>query len=195
LKEWPKIEPYVEIAKKNIKLLTYLVNDVYDLLQPPNATYVLNKSSFSLRLLLYECQDLLRHQIEAKKLDFKLDIDLDVSEDVVTDKDRYRRILLNILMNSLKYTSRGGITITVKRHLENCFATIIADTGIGMRSETLNGLFKFCSPTNDVEQAANPQGAIPMSELYRHGTRTDDVQAPGPGPRREHRRDLYLRRG
>ena len=160
LKEWEYIAPYVEIAKKNIKLLTYLVNDVYDLLQPSNATYVLNKSSFSLRLLLYECEDLLRHQLEAKKLDFRLDIDPKMPNDVVTDKERYRRILLNLLMNAVKYTTRGMITVTVKRHLDDCFATTVADTGIGMSPDTLGKLFKFCCPTADAEQAANPQGAL-----------------------------------
>lgn len=75
-----------------------------------------------------------------------LAIEIDPGSGVVrTDQTRLRQILLNLLSNACKFTSRGRISVEVSRRRENESDWIFAkvtDTGIGMTPEQLDKLFQ-----------------------------------------------------
>ncbi|MDH5325598.1 MAG: ATP-binding protein [Gammaproteobacteria bacterium] len=62
---------------------------------------------------------------------------------IKTDPTRLKQILLNLCSNALKFTHRGGITITVVYLSEpHKIQFKVADTGIGMSAEQMGGIFK-----------------------------------------------------
>ncbi|WP_157272299.1 sensor histidine kinase [Azohydromonas aeria] len=59
-----------------------------------------------------------------------------------TDRNRVRQVLLNILSNAIKYNRRGGTVTVVLREAGDQVELELADTGIGMSAEQLQGLFE-----------------------------------------------------
>jgi signal transduction histidine kinase len=73
-----------------------------------------------------------------------LDLSIDVAEDVgvvTSDVRRVEQVLLNLLSNSLKFTEQGGIRVCCVREWGN-YLTTVSDTGIGIKAEDLEQLFK-----------------------------------------------------
>ncbi|MDB5238465.1 MAG: multi-sensor signal transduction histidine kinase [Candidatus Kaiserbacteria bacterium] len=60
---------------------------------------------------------------------------------VVGDEGKVKEVIGNIVDNSLKYTPKGGITISVERHGVAIRATV-SDTGVGIDPAVLPQLFK-----------------------------------------------------
>jgi signal transduction histidine kinase len=66
---------------------------------------------------------------------------------IVTDKVKFRQIILNLLSNAIKFTPSGKITIKtenspIKNCIGNCIKVSITDTGIGMNEDTIQQIFK-----------------------------------------------------
>ncbi len=151
-------ESYVEIARKNLKLLTYLVNDIHDL--SSSDPVALSRSRFDVRSCLRECAELLDPQLKQKNLRFLMKVRPSVPAEILSDEARYRRILLNLLTNAIKYTYSGEVRVSIKPGSgPGAVVTTVADTGIGISPEKQKKLFEFASQINEVEEkCANPQG-------------------------------------
>ncbi len=70
-------------------------------------------------------------KVELKDLELK----------ILTDEKWFCFILEQILSNALKYTKEGGVTIRAEKD-GACTRVVIADTGIGIRSEDLPRIFE-----------------------------------------------------
>lgn len=60
--------------------------------------------------------------------------------DVTTDRYKLQQILLNLLSNAIRYTARGGVTVTVSRS-EEMVSVAVEDTGPGLLPEQLSTIF------------------------------------------------------
>eukprot|EP01087_Luapelamoeba_hula_P014894 TRINITY_DN4422_c0_g1_i1.p1 TRINITY_DN4422_c0_g1~~TRINITY_DN4422_c0_g1_i1.p1 ORF type:complete len:1096 (-),score=173.28 TRINITY_DN4422_c0_g1_i1:22-3309(-) len=63
--------------------------------------------------LLNRCIDLLMPRATMKGLDLSFDVDSDTPVSIWTDEGRLQQILLNLMGNAVKFTERGGVTVTV----------------------------------------------------------------------------------
>jgi signal transduction histidine kinase len=78
---------------------------------------------------------------------------------IQTDAERFRRVLLYLLANALKYTENGRVQVRVERHArprgatrrEPLLVVRIADTGRGIPAEELDRIFE---PFAQVEEGA-----------------------------------------
>jgi signal transduction histidine kinase len=60
---------------------------------------------------------------------------------VYADRAKVKEVLINIIDNSIKYTPKGSVTVTLKQ--DNGFVCIaISDTGVGIEKEIMPSLFK-----------------------------------------------------
>ena len=62
---------------------------------------------------------------------------------LVSDRQKVKQILLNLLSNALKFTHQGRITITAARHAKDRAVTLsVADTGIGIAPADQGKIFE-----------------------------------------------------
>ncbi len=106
------------------------------------------KETIDLSTLLRDVTDSLRPMAEAKGLYLVCDAPNDLS--LLGDSDDLIRLFVNLLDNAVKYTERGGITVSAKRVQEkrlrgdgygDVHIVTIADTGSGIAAEHLPHLF------------------------------------------------------
>ncbi|MGZ9898541.1 response regulator [Shewanella gaetbuli] len=131
------------------KSLLGIVNDVLDLAKIEADEMALEEQSFELREFFEEVCSVFSIQAEAKGLTFKLELDAQLPIWVIADMTRLRQIVVNLLSNALKFTTEGGITISVNTVAEQPSAPAqkpiritIKDTGIGISPQSQKRLFK-----------------------------------------------------
>jgi signal transduction histidine kinase len=93
-----------------------------------------------------------------------------IQEIIHTDESKLKRVLLNILSNSIKFTSSGSITLTVKKEklkFKTNYDFSIKDTGIGMSDLDLKKLFTpfFSKNTSEMNKCGVGLGLINVKEI------------------------------
>jgi PAS domain S-box-containing protein len=136
---------YLDVILKNGQNLNRIINEVLDLSKIEAGRIDIELIEFNLHQIIEEVIELFRPQCVAKKIAITYDkIDLDVYK-IISDCNRLRQILNNIIGNAIKFTEKGEINISVNKAQEtpeqNCFEILIKDTGIGLTTEEMNKIF------------------------------------------------------
>ncbi len=79
-----------------------------------------------------------------KNITFSFDVDFDVPE-VEADPNRLIQVFVNLIGNAIKFTDKGGISVSIKRYGKKNDPRVkveINDTGVGISKEYKNKLFK-----------------------------------------------------
>ncbi len=128
--------------------LLSLINDVLDMSHIESGKIHLEEKPCSLPDILHGLHNILQADIHAKQLELQIDTVDVFDEDIFCDKLRLNQVLLNLLSNSVKYTSAGGMVslrITEKPGSLKGYATYefcIRDNGIGMSEEFVEHIFE-----------------------------------------------------
>ncbi|CCD93589.1 putative Sensor protein [Bradyrhizobium sp. ORS 375] len=126
--------------------LLSIVNDVLDISKLDAGRFDLDCRSFSLRALLESTLELLKPEAESKGLDLVAHVDAEVPNSVVGDDARLRQVLLNLASNALKFTSQGGVTVTITGSGDPAgvakLRVGVRDTGIGIPDSAKHLIFQ-----------------------------------------------------
>ncbi|BFT30345.1 hypothetical protein D210916BOD24_15210 [Alteromonas sp. D210916BOD_24] len=129
-------------ALLSVRSLMTIVDDILDFSKIEAGKLSVEKTNFNLSELLENIiSDFTVIAVE-KGISITANNDL-THDEWVGDPIRIRQILINIISNSLKFTKKGSITVTLSHdeHKGDLIFQII-DTGIGMSSDALNKLFE-----------------------------------------------------
>ncbi len=126
--------------------LLALINDILDLSKIEAGKLRLEKTGFSIHAVFAGIYSIAGQRVEEKGLAFNRRIDPGVPFNLVGDALRLNQILNNFVSNAIKFTSAGGVTLSV-RLLEDAGERVhlrfeVADTGIGIAQEDRNRLFE-----------------------------------------------------
>ena len=78
-----------------------------------------------------------------KKLSITFDTDSLLDPFVLADQEMLKRVFINVIGNSIKFTDKGKIELKVLPETEDGFVIInITDTGIGFKEENIEKLFE-----------------------------------------------------
>ena len=99
------------------KILLNIINDVLDFAQMESGDFQLNFDKFSLKDLLLECSEIICEDARSKNINIVLEIDRDLPSSIFSDQQRVRQVLLNLLVNAVKFTPLGQIKI-IASHLD-----------------------------------------------------------------------------
>jgi len=130
---------YLEIIERNGKNLLSLINDILDLSRIEAGREEIFVSRFSARELIDEVVAMIEPQAVEKKIALLNQVPRELPP-IVSDPDKFRHILQNLIGNAVKFTEKGSVTITA-RHANNEFYVDIIDTGIGITAEQIPHIF------------------------------------------------------
>jgi len=150
---------YIEACKSSSYLLLNLVNSILDFSQIKNNKLHLTPTQFSISEALSELKSLFGHFCVVKNLYLEIEIDPDVPEIIKTDRTRLSQILINLVGNAFKFTFHGGVKIKVKKMVSRGRLEFrVEDTGIGIKREDQEKLFKMFGRLEQMDKRVNTNG-------------------------------------
>ena len=129
----------------NAQRLLHMVNNLLDHAQAQSGALRIRKENVSLPLLLENLRSLLSEQTGDKELVLKASIDLALPETIIGDKVRLQQILVNLVVNAVKFTDHGEIIVKFqidKSEKADFWQMVVSDTGIGIPEERLPDIFE-----------------------------------------------------
>jgi len=105
---------------------------------------------------------------------------------IATDYLLLERVLRNLLENAIRYTERGGVSVTCRR-IDGEVGITVADTGIGIapaeQARIFDEFYQIHNPARDRRQGLGLGLAIVQRLVDRLGHRLELQSAPGEGSR------------
>ncbi len=133
------------IAQRSAKSLVAVVNDILDFSKIEAGKLELEKVVFVLPGLVKEVIETFHFQAREKGLDLVLEMPEDLPEFVVGDPGRLRQILINLMGNAFKFTSKGSVTVSLKQVPDPGklakIEFLVRDTGVGIEPHKIKNLF------------------------------------------------------
>lgn len=131
------------------------------------------------------CREILRKaELPAQLLGLELEFRCEKSSHIIAmDADRLERMLLNLLSNAFKFTSRGGkVTLEVEIGLKEVLLRL-TDTGCGMTEEELASAFERYLRTQPLPPPCGLGLGLPLSRgiAREHGGELTVTARPGEG--------------
>ena len=150
---------YLSICSSSGQLLLGLVNSILDLNQIRFNKIRLYPEQVSIADLLTEIFLLFKVQCDQKKIYLTSETSSATPKWLITDKNRLSQILINLIGNALKFTFEGGITISVSESERRGYVQFdVRDTGLGIKEEDKEKLFKVFGRLGHADQRINTQG-------------------------------------
>jgi len=136
----------VRTAASSGTSLMEILNDVLDHSKIEAGKLVLASEPTSLNGLARSVVALFRSNADAKGVELSLKLDLREVDSVLTDAQRLKQILLNLIGNAIKFTEQGFVTLTAQsRHVFGDSAEVefeVRDSGIGIPPQAIADLFQ-----------------------------------------------------
>ncbi len=142
--------------------LLALINDILEISQIEANKAKLQPISLDLHDFLNDLVMMFQIQTRQKDLQFKLEMDPNVPRIIITDENKLRQILINILGNSIKFTQEGGIALRIKveEKPQQVMHLImeIEDTGVGIADDELHRVFQSFEQTTSGQKSKTGTG-------------------------------------
>lgn len=138
-------EQHAEFAtyiKENGNNLLSVISDIMDFSKIEAGQILLRNTKFPVNKLVTDIYNEFIISAKEKNLELKLTLQNDTDEPfLVSDAERLRQIIINLLVNALKFTEKGSIEIGV-RYDPDWVEFYISDTGIGISPENQKHVFE-----------------------------------------------------
>ena len=130
----PDEKEYLNTIRDSSYALLKIINDILDLSRLEAGRLAISPVDFDLRNCVGGAVNLLRPKAREKGLWISVRFADELPERVHGDDGRLRQILVNLIGNAVKFTSEGGVDITVNCDEADPYRLTIAvdDTGIGI---------------------------------------------------------------
>ena len=146
---------YVGTIRASGDALLAIINDVLDLSKIEAGRLEIETVPFSLRACIEDALDVVAPRAADKGIELIHRVAPSLPDAFVGDPLRLRQILLNLLSNAVKFTDAGAVTVEVAAaerapldgpaHGRVPLVIHVADTGIGIPRDRLDGLFDMFS--------------------------------------------------
>ncbi len=139
---------YLEAIRSGGRVLLSLINDILDLSKIEAGKMEIRREATDIRNLFKEIQIFFSEKFREKQLEFRLHIPEDLPRRILLDEVRLRQILINLVGNALKFTSRGYVRVSAAQQKnppcpENHLNLLleVEDTGIGIADDQTEIIF------------------------------------------------------
>lgn len=131
---------YAEVLENNCSLLLQLINDILDLSKIESGTLTFAEEEMELNILLEELASAMRTRIVAEEVVLNC-VTLSAPCFVVAEKKRLSQVLINLLTNAIKFTTKGSIRLGYEIHGKMLYF-YVADTGCGFPESQKQKVFE-----------------------------------------------------
>lgn len=147
------MDDYLPKQAENLKALKYssehllgLINDLLDFDKIKSGKIKLVEKDFNLKYFLENIKSHFELRTKEKGINFQLITSNTIPENIIGDELKLTQIIKNLLSNSLKFTKKGSITLSVKnlginKNIINIEFKVI-DTGIGIIKNKQKTIFE-----------------------------------------------------
>ena len=136
-------EEITTIKRAGTNLLS-IINDILDLSKIESGKLEIVPRDYRLSSLINDVTSIVKSKLVDSNLRFDLKVDNNIPNALFGDETRVRQVLLNILSNAVKFTSKGNISFTVNGEVTDDTVVITAtikDSGKGIKQEDILKLF------------------------------------------------------
>ncbi|WP_462157837.1 ATP-binding protein [Pseudoalteromonas sp. GB56] len=141
----PQQSDYIRQIRLCTEMLLTVINDVLDFSKIEANKVILEKRPCDVKRIIQDVLSLFQPTCESKGINCKSQLDDDIPVYVLCDEIRVKQVLINIVSNAVKFTSKGGIEIGLHNRIEGnkCLCLFyVKDTGVGIAKEKQSKLFQ-----------------------------------------------------
>lgn len=133
---------YLGKASKGIDRLVHIVEDLESISRLESGELIVEKRTFEIIDLIKDVIDSLELMASDKDVSFEVKHEGADQVYVHADKDMIRQVLVNLIVNSIKYGRQGGKTVVKVHSGSEKVLVEVADDGIGIEKRHLARLFE-----------------------------------------------------
>jgi signal transduction histidine kinase/ActR/RegA family two-component response regulator len=138
----PETKAFADVILRNSVFLKKLVENI--LLMSRTGTGEANNNRRDLVDIAAEISaavSIVQAKLAEKNLKLVVNLDPNLPAQAYLDTLKFQQILINLLVNAIKFTERGQITVSASVNPEGRLAVRVADTGIGISESVRDKLF------------------------------------------------------
>ncbi len=134
---------YIERAEKGVERLIYIVEDLDMISKLEMGDLNLEFTDFDIVELIQGVFDLLEMSADKKNIILMFDRKYTHPIHVYADQEKIQQVLVNLVMNSIKYGKENGTTeVTIEDLVKNKIIVRIRDNGEGIEKQNISRLFE-----------------------------------------------------
>lgn len=141
------------IAKNSAYSLINIVNAILDFSKSEAGKMELKQGDFSLKQLIYKILKIYSYDARRKGIALECNNFQGIPEVLYGDSGKLQQIINNLISNAIKFTKAGSVVLTIEENFRNDEDIVlkfsVKDTGIGIKEEDINLLFKSFSQLNN----------------------------------------------
>ncbi len=135
---------FSQLIRENSNVLLQLIDDIVDISKIEAGQISLRPDACNLTALMNEIYESFMLQVREKKndIEFVLNKNNECAQlYTITDQQRLRQIITNLLSNALKFTEKGKVEFGCSLRDGNSILFFVKDTGPGIPADKLNLIF------------------------------------------------------
>ena len=138
-----QIESAKVILSSGNSLLT-LIDEILDLAKIESGKMSLDYQKIKINDVIEGIKNMFQPLVNEKGLEMKFNLESDVNNNLEIDRLRLDQVLRNLISNALKFTTEGGIYVTISNDdvKPNFINIAVKDTGIGIPKEKQKIIFE-----------------------------------------------------
>lgn len=142
----PEIREYAQVIQRSGRALLGIINDVLDFSKLQDSKMEIMPIRYDLSSLINDVVNVAAEQAKKKSLTFTINVDKSIPRILEGDEYHIRQIIMNIVNNAIKYTERGGVTVSISYEKSDDYSIMlrcaVSDTGIGIKTDDLDYIFR-----------------------------------------------------
>ncbi|NES02717.1 MAG: GAF domain-containing protein [Okeania sp. SIO2F4] len=143
-----KNKEFIQIINQAGEHLLQLINTILEISRIEAGKTTLNNANFDLFALTNNIEQMFSLKALNKNLYLECKWDINVPQYIQTDDKKLRQVLINLLGNAIKFTNKGGVTLSISKTQEkNHLQFEVSDTGYGIAPEEIDKLFQAFEQT------------------------------------------------
>jgi len=127
------------------RYLLSLINDILDMSRIESGKMLLKNETFTLQEFISGVNNIIYPQVRAKGIEYECTVSGELDDSYIGDEMKLQQVLVNVLGNAVKFTSRGKITLDVsvlsREAAQEKVRFVVGDTGCGIAPADLGRIF------------------------------------------------------